>query len=56
MKDLFCVGRHYNISQVWMLQRFKNNLDPSCRDMFTIICIFRLAGMKAIKEFLEDYD
>jgi hypothetical protein len=41
LKNLFCVGRHYAISQVWMLQRFRGTLDPTCRDQFTMISVFK---------------
>lgn len=55
-KNFFCVGRHYAISQVWMLQRFKGNLDVTCRDQFTDIVLFRVPGKSSLQDLLEDYD
>ena len=56
LKNLFCVGRHFSISQVWMLQRFRGSIDVTCRDQFTDLAVFRVPGKKALGEFLDDYD
>ena len=53
---LFAVGRHYNISQVVLMQRFKSILDATLRDQFTILCLGRLAGKKTTEELLDDLD
>lgn len=50
------MGRHYGISQVWMLQRFKSTLDPTCRDQFTDLAIFRQGNKQALIDLLKDYD
>lgn len=40
-----------------MLQRFKSTIDPTCRDQFTDIAIFRQGNKKAlIDDLLRDYD
>jgi len=56
LKNLFCVGRHYNIWQCWALQRFRATLDPTCRDQFTQIAIFRQGNKQALRDLLADYD
>lgn len=39
-----------------MLQRFKSSLDPTCRDQFTDIAVFKQGNKKALLELLADYD
>lgn len=56
LRNFFCVGRHFNISQVWMLQRFRGTIDVTCRDQFTDIAVFRTPGKQSLEDLLADYD
>lgn len=39
-----------------MLQRFRGTIDPTCRDQFTMISIFKQGNKKGLLDLLQDYD
>lgn len=56
MLSLFTVGRHYMISQIVLLQRFRAVISVTMRDQFTVIALGRLAGKKSTNDILDDLD
>lgn len=53
---LFCVGRHFSIGMVMMLQRFRGTMNCTMRDQFTRICIFKQGNKKSLLDLLADYE
>jgi hypothetical protein len=53
---LFCVGRHFSIGMVVMLQRFKGSINCTMRDQFTRICIFKQGNKVSLLDLLADYE
>ena len=49
------MGRHCNISVVFMLQAYKNTISPICRDNMNIVCIGNLASQEQIETILGCY-
>jgi len=54
--NLACIGRHYLISTVLGIQRYKSVINPIVRDQFTRICIFKQGNKRSLLDLLSDYD
>ena len=49
------MGRHCNISVIFMLQQYKGNLSPVLRDNMNIVCIGNLSSQEQIEMILNCY-